>query len=93
MAFLNRAIPFHQIRLFRAHQPDNDAANVICLIAGGSQTIPREIQRVYVITGTAWLTANGEDNVVNAGDSIALSSRYPMVISALRNSPLVYRME
>jgi hypothetical protein len=94
MTFLNRVMPVHGSTLIRAHQPDNEDANVICLLSGGTQTLSRRVRRVYVITGTAWVSVHGEDIVVNAGGSIVLNrSRYPAVISALQNRPLVYRVE
>ena len=94
MTFLNRVTPFHRSALIRVHQPESEDANVICLLSGGTQTLSRGVRRVYVITGTAWLADNGNDIVLNAGGSIELTNRrYPTVISALKNSPLVYRVE
>jgi hypothetical protein len=43
------------------------------------------------MSGSAWITFDGQDIIVHSGDQIALTSNSdPVIISALGDHPLIY---
>ncbi len=60
---------------------------------GDIVSINRMGQKLRVISGSAWITFDGEDMFVLAGEEIVLEpGMYPAVISALKGQPLVYQI-
>ena len=50
-------------------------------------------QRITVVDGLAWITAEGKDIIANAGEKLILDgSREPILISALRDRALMVRV-
>jgi hypothetical protein len=60
---------------------------------GDVATIKRTGQTLRVIAGKGWITFNGEDRVVLAGQEIVLEPGMDAaIVTALENGPLVYRL-
>lgn len=63
------------------------------LAYGDVATIKRTGQTLRVITGKGWITFDGEDKVVLAGQEIVLEPGIDAaVVTALEDEPLVYRL-
>ncbi|GIK63063.1 MAG: hypothetical protein BroJett018_08570 [Chloroflexota bacterium] len=53
-------------------------------------------QQLVVIDGAAWVTMNGEDYVVKAGDFCVLApgkDRFPVCVSPLGGKPVTYALK
>jgi quercetin dioxygenase-like cupin family protein len=60
---------------------------------GDARSIERTGQTLCVLSGCAWITVDGLDLIVLAGEKIVLEPGIdPAVISALESQPLVYRL-
>ncbi len=58
--------------------------------------VKADSQQLVVIDGVAWVTMNGKDHVIKAGDSCQLvpnNDRYPVCISALGNKSVTYTLK
>lgn len=54
----------------------------------------RESQVLRIVSGTAWVSMDGEDIVLQAGEELKLShGKYDAVISPAGSDPLVYEFE
>lgn len=54
----------------------------------------RESQVLHIVSGTAWVTMDGEDIVLGEGEEIRLShGKYGAVISTANHEPLVYEIK
>lgn len=63
------------------------------LVPGETLNIPRMGQLLRVISGCAWITFDGEDMILSAGQEMVLQPGEDVaVISALAGEPLVYRV-
>jgi mannose-6-phosphate isomerase-like protein (cupin superfamily) len=64
------------------------------LMKGFVRTEKRVSQVLHVVSGTAWITMDGEDTILNPGDALKLShGKYKAVVSAAGGEPLVYEFE
>ena len=64
------------------------------LMKGFVRTEKRESQLMRVVSGTAWVSMDGKDMVLNPGEELKLShGQYKAVVSAAGNEPLVYEFE
>ena len=60
------------------------------LFPGELLRIPRDSQRLDVLSGTAWITAAGTDVIVPPGSCAKLiRTRNPALVSALGGEPLL----
>lgn len=58
--------------------------------------IEADSQQLVVIDGVAWVTMNGEDYVVKAGDYCVLApskDRFPVCVSPLGGKPVTYALK
>ncbi len=52
--------------------------------------LPQTHRQIQVLSGTAWLTLDKQDIILNSPEKASLpSSQNPVVISALNNMPLI----
>ena len=52
-----------------------------------------ESQVIHVMAGTAWITTDGTDVIVDSGEQIVMRrGKYPALISAAGKHPLVYEV-
>ena len=64
------------------------------LMKGYVRDEKRESQVLRVISGSAWVTMDGEDVVLKPGDEFKLSrGKYDAVVSPTGDEPLVYEFE
>ncbi len=62
----------------------------IALYPGELLKIPRINRRLHVISGVAWISAAGRDNVAPQGYCVDLPrSRHPALVSGLGSQPLL----
>ncbi len=72
-----------------------DAFDEIIELAG-DETYPLEHQTqvIQVLSGCAWVTLNGEDQVIRQGENLMIEhSREKIVISSLGSRPLVFEIQ
>lgn len=51
------------------------------------------MQTLYIVSGRAWITLDGKDIFLNAGQQITLPrSRYAVVISAIKHHELAFEI-
>lgn len=64
------------------------------LMAGYVRDEKRESQVLRIISGTAWVSMDGEDLILNPGDELKLShGKHKALVSAATDEPLVYEFE
>ena len=64
------------------------------LMQGYVNTEKCQSQILRVVSGTAWVSMNGEDIILQPGEELNLSNcRHDAVVSATGNEPLVYEFE
>ena len=64
------------------------------LMKGYVRNEKRESQLIRIVSGTAWVSMDGEDTILNPGEELKLShGKYNAVVSATGNEPLVYEFE
>lgn len=72
----------------------SSATDTIHLPAGETHHIERAGQRLWVVSGTAWISYGGHDYIVGSGDSLAITrGMHPAIASALRGRAVTYRLE
>lgn len=68
--------------------------SVIELMKGYVRDEKRESQVMRVVSGTAWVSIDGEDIVLNPGDELKLShGKHKALVSPAGAEPLVYEFE
>jgi mannose-6-phosphate isomerase-like protein (cupin superfamily) len=61
------------------------------LMKGFVRSEKRDSQMLRIVSGTAWVSMDGEDMILNPGEELKLShGKHQAVISATGNEPLVY---
>ncbi|MBZ0298487.1 MAG: DUF2917 domain-containing protein [Anaerolineae bacterium] len=61
------------------------------LLKGFVRSEKRESQVLRIVSGTAWVSMDGEDMILNAGEELKLShGKHQAVVSATGDDPLVY---
>ena len=64
------------------------------LMTGYVRSEKRESQLLRVVSGTAWVSMEGEDIVLEPGDELKLShGKHNAVVSPTGDEPLVYEFE
>jgi quercetin dioxygenase-like cupin family protein len=81
--------------VLQAHQGNAaDTAGVVYLAAGETHQLECSGQTLRIVSGTAWVSYRGQDYIVGAGDSLAITAgTYPAIASAMRSKPVTYRLE
>lgn len=65
-------------------------SQLITLKKGEVFQVALEIQELHVLSGTAWVTIDGKDIILNSGEKAVVSSIQDFaILSALGNMPLV----
>jgi hypothetical protein len=65
----------------------------LALFEGEVIRLPKSYTRMYVLAGTAWITAGGRDIVLGSGDDGELpASRDPVVVSGVGCEGLVFEV-
>jgi hypothetical protein len=64
------------------------------LMSGYVRDEKRESQTLRIVSGTAWVSMDGEDIVLQAGEELKLShGKYDAVVSPTGDEPLIYEFE
>ena len=64
------------------------------LMTGYVRSEKRESQLLRIVTGTAWVSMDGEDIVLGPGEELKLShGRHSAIVSPTGTEPLVYEFE
>jgi mannose-6-phosphate isomerase-like protein (cupin superfamily) len=64
------------------------------LMTGYVRDEKRESQTLRIVSGTAWVTMDGEDFVLKAGEELKLShGKHDAVVSPTGDEPLIYEFE
>ena len=62
------------------------------LMKGYVRSEKRDSQVLRIVSGTAWVSIDGEDMVLSSGEELKLShGRHQAVVSATGDEPLVYQ--
>ena len=70
-----------------------DSALRMVLLEGEALTLPLSLLRVRVVSGTAWITQQGEDKLLPEGEALTLSADADRaVISPIGTVPLLFEM-
>ena len=70
-----------------------DSTLRMVLVEGEALRLPLSSLRVSVLSGTAWVTQQGEDKLLQPGESFALSAAADRaVISPIGTVPLLFEM-
>jgi hypothetical protein len=76
------------------HTMEQQSKSRIELMDGYVRDEKRESQVLRVVSGTAWVSMDGEDVILKPGEEIKLShGRYSAVVSSADDEPLVYEFE
>lgn len=61
----------------------------VILPKGKEFRVPLEYRELHLLSGVAWLTVNGEDIILQSGETVSLpSNRGLAILSVLGNKPL-----
>ncbi|MBZ0287922.1 MAG: DUF2917 domain-containing protein [Anaerolineae bacterium] len=76
------------------HTMEQLSKEKIELMQGHVRTEKRESQVLRIVSGSAWVSMEGEDIVLNPGDELKLShGRHEAVVSPVGHEPLIYEFE
>jgi mannose-6-phosphate isomerase-like protein (cupin superfamily) len=76
------------------HTMEPISKSKIELMTGYVRGEKRESQVLRIISGTAWVSMEGEDIILQAGDELKLShGKHNALVSPTGNEPLVYEFE
>ncbi|MBZ0296229.1 MAG: DUF2917 domain-containing protein [Anaerolineae bacterium] len=76
------------------HTMEPISQSTIELMKGYVRTEKRESQVLRIVSGTAWVSMDGEDLILNPGEELKLShGKHHAVVSPANNQPLVYEFE
>lgn len=76
------------------HTMEPITQTTIELMQGYVRNEKRESQVLRIVSGTAWISMDGEDIILNPGEELKLShGKYNAVVSPASNEPLVYEFE
>ncbi len=76
------------------HTMEAISQTTIELMEGFVRTEKRESQVLRIVSGTAWISMDGEDLILNPGEELKLSrGKHKAVVSPASNEPLVYEFE
>jgi mannose-6-phosphate isomerase-like protein (cupin superfamily) len=76
------------------HTMEQASKSPIELMKGYVRDEKRESQVMRVVSGTAWVSMDGEDIILKPGEELKLShGKYKAVVSPTGNEPLVYEFE
>lgn len=72
---------------------DGELRQIVELTAGKAYNLVRPTQVVRIIRGNAWITLDGEDYVLKAGQEVMVPvQKAPAVISSPNSQPLVFEV-
>jgi quercetin dioxygenase-like cupin family protein len=72
---------------------DGELRQIIELAAGKAHTLARPTQTVRVVQGNAWITLDGEDYLIKAGQEVMVQvQKAPAVISSPNDEPLIFEV-
>jgi mannose-6-phosphate isomerase-like protein (cupin superfamily) len=76
------------------HTMEKATQSPIELMKGYVRDEKRESQVMRVVSGTAWVSMDGEDIILNPGEELKLShGKHKAVVSPANDEPLVYEFE
>ena len=76
------------------HTMEQLSKSKIELMKGYVRDEKRESQVLRIVSGTAWISMDGEDIVLKPGEEFKLShGKYKALVSTATNEPLVYEFE
>jgi mannose-6-phosphate isomerase-like protein (cupin superfamily) len=74
--------------------PTKERPTRLRLGIGNVHTLRRAAQRIHVVAGSAWISLDGDDIVLQRGQSVVLpAGQHAPVISATGHEPLVYILD
>jgi len=76
------------------HTMEKSSKTAIELMKGYVRDEKRESQVMRIVSGTAWVSMDGEDIILNPGEELKLShGKYKALVSPANDEPLVYEFE
>jgi mannose-6-phosphate isomerase-like protein (cupin superfamily) len=76
------------------HTMEQSSKSPIELMKGYVRDEKRESQVMRIVSGTAWVSMDGEDIILNPGEELKLShGKYKALVSPASDEPLVYEFE
>ncbi len=76
------------------HTMEKAGSYRIELMNGYVRDEKRESQLLRIVSGTAWVSMDGEDVILNPGDELKLShGKHKALVSPANDEPLVYEFE
>jgi mannose-6-phosphate isomerase-like protein (cupin superfamily) len=76
------------------HTMEQLSQSKIELMKGYVRSEKRESQVLRIVSGTAWVSIDGEDVILNPGDELKLShGKHKALVSSAHNEPLIYEFE
>lgn len=76
------------------HTMEKLSQSKIELMKGYVRTEKRESQVLRIVSGTAWVSMDGEDLILKPGEELKLShGKHKAVVSPASNEPLIYEFE
>jgi len=80
-----------QNRVSGVHSDASGSYCVTKLQRGQARALPRNIQSINVASGSAWITQDGDDFLLNSGDAMRfMPGSGTVVVSAVGEAPLIY---
>ncbi|MBZ0316635.1 MAG: hypothetical protein K8L91_09470 [Anaerolineae bacterium] len=95
MTLQNRS-HFHSVPFNLTSVKMESAVELVELKPHRNAFIEANSQQLVVVDGVAWVTMNGEDYVVKAGDYCLLTpgkDRFPVCVSPLGGKPVTYALK
>jgi mannose-6-phosphate isomerase-like protein (cupin superfamily) len=76
------------------HTMEQSSKSAIELLKGYVRDEKRESQVMRIVSGTAWVSIDGEDVILSPGDELKLShGKHKALVSPASDEPLVYEFE
>jgi hypothetical protein len=87
----NRTLTVNSTKVSHPVEGDPAMSDYCILSKNHVHALKCAARALWVMSGSAWITFDGQDIIVHSGDQIALTSNSdPVIISALGDHPLIY---
>ena len=81
----------HPISAEQGHSNDEPVIQHMTQVASGTYRLKRQNQILRVVSGTAWVTMDGEDYTLQPGQELRImTGSFPAIVDVMSSQPLVF---